>query len=91
MNYIVYETTNLINGKVYVGVHKTKDPNIDDGYRGCGVTKKDQKKNVKIGFPAAVHKYGYENFVRKVLFIYPYTKEGFIAAYDKEAEIVNEE
>lgn len=91
MNYIVYETTNLVNGKVYVGVHKTEDPNVDDGYRGCGVTKKDQKKKVKIGFPAAVHKYGYENFVRKTLFIYPFTEEGFMAAYDKEAEIVNEE
>lgn len=35
MNYIVYKTTNLINGKIYVGVHRT-NPDIFDGYIGCG-------------------------------------------------------
>lgn len=91
MYYIVYETTNLINGKLYVGVHKTEDPDIFDGYIGCGVSKKDQKKHINIGFPAAVHKYGYDNFSRKILFTYPDTLAGMMAAYDKEAEIVNEE
>lgn len=91
MNYIVYKTTNLINGKVYVGVHYTKNPDVFDGYIGCGVTKKDKKKKVSIGFPAAVRKYGYENFKRETLFIYPDTEAGMIAAFDKEAEIVNEE
>jgi hypothetical protein len=42
MKYIVYLTKNLkskINGinKIYVGVHKTKNPEIFDGYIGCGV------------------------------------------------------
>ena len=41
MKYIVYLTTNLksqINGinRIYVGVHKTEDPSIFDGYLGCG-------------------------------------------------------
>lgn len=90
MNYIVYKTTNLINGKVYVGVHYT-NPDIFDGYIGCGVSKKDKKKKVDKGLPVAVRKYGYENFKRETLFVYPDTKEGRKAAYDKEAEIVDEE
>lgn len=87
MNYIVYKTTNLINGKIYVGVHRT-NPDIFDGYIGCGVSKKDQKKKIK-GFPKAVQKYGYENFKREILFIFPDTEEGKDLAYKKEAEIVN--
>lgn len=90
MNYIVYKTTNLINGKIYVGIHKT-DLNKKQSYIGCGVSKKDQKRNVKVGFPAAVHKYGYASFKREILFIYPYSKEGLNSALSKEAEIVTEE
>lgn len=87
MNYIVYKTTNLINGKIYVGVHRT-NPDIFDGYIGCGVSKKDQKKKTK-GFPKAVQKYGYANFKRETLFIFPDTEEGKKLAYKKESEIVN--
>lgn len=86
MKYIVYKTTNLINNKIYVGVHRT-NPDINDGYIGCGVTKKDQKKKTK-GFPKAVEKYGYENFKRETLFEFPDTEEGMKLAYKKEAEIV---
>lgn len=89
MNYIVYKTTNLINGKIYVGVHRT-NPDVNDGYIGCGVTRKDQKKN-KMGFPQAVKKYGYDNFKRETIQIFPDTEEGHNAAYALEAEIVNEE
>ena len=88
MNYIVYKTTNLINGKIYVGVHRT-NPDIFDGYIGCGVTKKDKKKKTLKGFPAAVRKYGYCNFKRETLFVFPNTEEGKLQAYSKEAEIVN--
>ena len=88
MNYIVYKTTNLINNKIYVGVHRT-NPDIFDGYIGCGVTHKDNKNKVLKGFPAAVRKYGYSNFKRETLFIYPDTEEGKIQAYKKEEEIVN--
>ncbi len=86
MKYIVYKTTNLINNKIYVGVHRT-NPDINDGYIGCGVSKKDKKKNKK-GFTKAVAKYGYENFRRETLFEYPDTEEGMKQAYAKEAEIV---
>ena len=37
MKYIVYQTTNLSNNKIYIGQHKTKDPNIFDQYLGCGI------------------------------------------------------
>lgn len=90
ISYIVYKTTNIINGKVYVGVHKM-DLDKPDSYIGCGINKKDRKKSTNVGFPAAVHKYGYENFKREILFTFPYTDEGMIAAYAKEAEIVNDE
>lgn len=90
MKYIVYKTTNLINGKIYVGVHKT-NPDIFDGYIGCGINHKDKKKSRTKGFPAAVRKYGYENFKREILAIFPYTQEGHDDAYRMEGEIVNEE
>ena len=88
MKFIVYKTTNLINNKIYIGVHRT-NPDINDGYIGCGVNYKDFKKKRLRGFPAAVRKYGYNNFKRETLFIYPDTEEGMKQAYEKEAEIVN--
>lgn len=30
MHYFVYKITNLVNGKIYIGAHKTKT--LDDGY-----------------------------------------------------------
>ena len=39
LNYkwIVYQTTCKVNGKIYIGVHKTEDPNTFDYYIGNGV------------------------------------------------------
>lgn len=89
MKYIVYLTVNLINHKVYVGVHKT-NPKIFDGYYGCGCTYKDSKKTRLKGFPAAFRKYGKENFKRITLREFPYTEEGMKEAYYMESKIVNE-
>lgn len=30
MLYLIYKITNLVNGKIYIGSHKTE--NVDDGY-----------------------------------------------------------
>lgn len=87
--YIVYKTTNLINNKIYIGVHRTIK-NVIDPYIGCGVTGKLAKdKKGQKGFRAAVAKYGYENFKRETLFTYPDTEKGKLEAYKKEAELVN--
>lgn len=82
--YIVYCTTCLVNGKIYIGVHKTKDPSIFDSYIGNGLKVGWVIKNPKTAFQHAVKKYGYSNFKRSTLFIYDNAQD----AYNKEAEIV---
>ena len=37
MKYIVYCTTCTKNGKIYIGVHKTENPEVFDGYIGNGL------------------------------------------------------
>lgn len=85
MNYIVYCTTCKVNGKIYIGVHKTENPEIFDGYIGNGLKVGWMIKNPKTAFQYAVKKYGYKNFVRSTLYVFNTAEE----AYSKEAEIVN--
>lgn len=87
MKYIVYKTTNLVNNKIYIGVHKTENPDIFDGYLGNSI---DRPTNYFIKHPVcvfhfAVRKYGYNNFSREILFTFDKLED----ALNKEAEIVN--
>lgn len=62
---IVYLTTNLINNKIYIGVHDTEE-GITDTYLGCGCYS-DRPSSYKYKtepFAKALIKYGVENFRR---------------------------
>lgn len=57
MYYVIYKTTNLINGKYYIGKHQTK--NINDRYFGSGKAILD-----------AIKKYGKKNFSKEILYVF---------------------
>lgn len=56
MNHYVYEITNLIDGKKYIGKHSTELDFFEDNYYGSGVL-----------IQKALSKYGRKNFSRRVL------------------------
>lgn len=56
MNHYVYEITNLINGKKYIGKRSCHCSIEEDGYMGSG-------KNIK----RAINKYGKHNFKKDIL------------------------
>ena len=87
MKYIVYQTINLINNKIYVGYHRTENPEIFDGYLGCGVKLSNPYfiNNPRTPFQYALKKYGVTNFKRIVLASFNTVEE----ALNLEKEIVN--
>ena len=64
--FYVYKTTCLVNGKFYIGKHKTVD--LDDGYMGSGKL-----------LLQAIKKYGKENFVTTILGCYDSDRKASIA------------
>ena len=64
MQYIVYKTTNQINGMFYIGTHKTDD--LNDDYMGSG-------KYLR----RAIQKYGLKNFKKVVLHVFDNPDEMF--------------
>lgn len=86
--YILYVTVNLCNGKLYFGVHRT-NPNTFDGYIGDGIMNQSNAR-LNVPFHKAVRKYGYENFKRTTIKIFPDTEEGKEQAFKLEKIIVNE-
>ena len=63
--YLVYQVTNLVNGKIYIGKHSTKNPY--DKYMGSG-------KAIK----QAIKKYGTESFTKEILYCFTNEKEAFL-------------
>jgi len=76
MYYYVYQITNLLNGKIYIGKHKSAKHPSENKYYGSGKQISD-----------AIKKYGIENFQKEVLY-YCFSLEEMA---DKEAEVVTED
>lgn len=60
--FAIYKTTNLINNKIYIGAHTTR--NLDDRYLGSGTA-----------LNKAFKKYGKQNFKKEILMLFDTKQE----------------
>lgn len=81
MNHYVYEITNNINGRKYIGKRSCHCPIKDDKYMGSG------KALIE-----SINKYGIDNFSKKILKVCNNEKEAYSEEYKyiKEADAVND-
>ena len=70
----IYKITNKLNGKSYIGVHKTKNPN--DDYIGSGKL-----------ISRAIKKYGRDSFIKEVLYVYDNPKDMFLKERELVTEV----
>lgn len=63
--HLVYQITNLVNGKIYIGKHSTKNPY--DNYMGSG-------KRIEL----AIKKYEIKNFTKEILFCFDKEDDAFL-------------
>jgi len=72
--FLIYKITNTINHKTYIGLHSTF--NIKDSYMGSGTN-----------ICNAIKKYGKENFIKEILFVFDNKDE----MCEMEANLVNKD
>lgn len=87
--YIVYCTTCTVNKKIYIGVHKTINPDIFDNYIGNGIyiNCPSTYEHCKTYYQSAVKKYGVHNFIRNTIKVFDNENDAFLL----EEDIVNME